>query len=132
MKQVKRLLLGTLFLSVFALVSCSKDKNDDPDPGGDGRGKKIKYKVTVTDGVIGTVIYGFDDKTTTLTSVSGNSWESNELDIPSGVIRGSVAGNGIGNNTSSKLTTEIFVDGKKVVENTGTGKALMAYSGYDF
>ncbi len=132
MKHVKKLLLGTIMLSVLGLMSCSKDKDSDPDPGGGGRGKKIKFKVTVTDGTIGTVIYGFDDKTTTLTSVSGTTWESNELDIPSNVIRGSVAGNGSGNNTSSKLTTEIFVDGKKVVENIGTGKALMAYSGFDF
>ncbi|WP_127131232.1 hypothetical protein [Pseudoflavitalea rhizosphaerae] len=131
MKHVKRLLLGTLLLSAFTLMSCSKDKDSDPDPGG-GRGKKIKYKVTVTDGSIGTVIYGFDDKTTTLTSVTGNAWESNEIDIPSGVIRGSVAGNGMGNNTNSKLTTEIFVDGKKVVENAGTGMTLTSYSGFNF
>ena len=129
MKHLKNLLLGTLLLGVFAFMSCSKDKDSDD---GGGSAKKIRFRVTVADGTIGTVIYGFDDDVTTLTNITGSTWESAELDIPSGRHRGSVAANGTGSKSSSKLTTEIYVDGKRVVENSGTGAALTAYSGYDF
>lgn len=132
MMRVKNFLHGTLLLSLFVFASCSKSKDSGGGNNGGDRGKKIKYKVTVTSGTIGTIVYGFDDKTTTLTSVTGTTWESAELDIPANVMRGSIAGNGHGNTAGSKITAEIFVDGNRVREVSGTGTALAVYAGYDF
>ena len=121
----------TIHLVTFLIVfsSCKKDNN-----GGSGSTtRKVQFKAEASAGSnINMVVYGYDATLTTASSLSGTTWTSPEITVPSSAKVSSVIMNGIGANASSTLKVQIFVNGTLKKEGTGSGTALSAQAQYNF
>lgn len=118
-----------LFVIGAGLISsCSKDK-DTPS----SKSHKIIFKATVSDGsTISDAVYGVDTDITTETSLSGESWTSDEIIAPAGSINANVSIQAMGQDADATLTVQIYVDGALKKEGKSTGEILVAEANYRF
>jgi len=127
MKKIAKLLSVSLaVLVVTILFSCKKDEDKKSS-------HEVEYKVSVSGGAISTIVYTNNQgDVTTLTSVSGTSWSSGKITVPSSVQAISFGANGSSANAGSVMTVQIIVDGEVKKENTSTGTIMSATSTYMF
>lgn len=127
MKKIAKFLSVSLaVLAVTVLFSCKKD--DDKKAS-----YEVEYKVSVSGGGISSIAYTNNQgDMTTITSVSGTSWSSGKITVPSSVQAVNFGANGSSANAGSVMTVQIIVDGEVKKENTSTGAVMSASSTYIF
>jgi hypothetical protein len=110
-------------------VSCSKKDHSKPA----AASHKVVFKAVASDGCnITQAVYGIDQNVTTKSSLSGTTWQSEEITAPAGSINANVVVGGEGKDASSTLKVQIYVDGELVKEGTSTGEVLNALANYMF
>lgn len=125
-KLLTVVLMSFLVTSFFA---CSKNKDGLPST----KEHKIVYKIIASAGVnITGVVYGYDEDLITRTSISGTTWQSEELTAPKGTVQAGIQSSGLGPDANATLRVEIWVDGAKVKEGISSGSALAASAFYKF
>jgi len=136
---MKTTILKNISLSIFTLlmvttllVSCGKS-NDSKPAGATATSHKVVYKATTTNGTIDIVDYttATGDQST-VTGISVTSYTSAEITVPTSVGSVVFAVTGGGSSASSTITVQIYVDGKLVKSNSGTGTSLSAGTSYSF
>lgn len=125
MKLSLRLLFFPALLCMLAFAGCS-GKDDNPAPSG----HKIKYRAEVSSGSsLHTVVYmAASGQSTTLSNLTGTTWESAEFNMPASTGAVSIAGVGTAANASATIKVQIFVDGVMKKESTATGQTSFGAS----
>ena len=131
---MNRILLNTITVlaivgGLFLLGSCSKDDSAKPA----SRTHKLVFKAEASAGCnITNAAYGTDDNITDKSSLSGTTWQSEEITTSSEVQAATISVGALGVNTSSTLTVQIYIDGKLKKEGKSTGEYLSAGATYLF
>lgn len=108
---------------VLSTLGCSKDKDDTPS----NTSHKLVFKAEASSGSsLNTVVYGYDNSLTSVSSLSSTTWTSPEITAPANASVASVIMNAIGANASSTLKVQVYVDGVLKKEGTSAGSALSA------
>lgn len=127
MKKIAKILsVSFVVLAATLLFSCKKDDAKKAS-------YEVEYKVTVSSGSLNSIAYTNNQgDMTTLTSVSGTTWTSGKITVPSSVQAISAGGSGVSANASAVMTVQIIVDGEVKKENTSTGTIMSASATYLF
>lgn len=127
MKKIAKFLSVSLaVLVITVLFSCKKDEDKKSS-------HEVEYKVSVSSGAISTIAHtNSQGDITTITSVSGKSWSSGKITVPSSVQAINFGANGSSADAGSVMTVQIIVDGEVKKENTSTGAIMSASSTYIF
>ncbi|RZJ79759.1 MAG: hypothetical protein EOO47_09800 [Flavobacterium sp.] len=127
MKKIAKILsVSFVVLATTLLFSCKKD--DDKKAS-----HEVEYKVSITSGSLSTIVHTNNQgDQTTLTSISGTSWSSGKITIPSTVPVIGFGANATSTDAGAKMTVQIIVDGEVKKENTSTGTVMSSTSTYQF
>ncbi|UAY55528.1 hypothetical protein [Arachidicoccus terrestris] len=127
-KNRLRLWVILFVIGTSLISSCSKEKDTPP-----SKSHKIIFKATVSDGsTISNTVYGVDTDITTQSSLSGESWASDEIIAPAGSINANVSIQALGQDADATLTVQIYVDGELKKEGKSMGEILVAQANYRF
>ncbi len=126
--------INPFVLSIFIVllfVGCSDDDN-----GGSGSPTpstfEIVFKAEASAGsTLNTCTFGYDSTLTSASSIGGTTWSSTTITAPSNATIATVSMNAIGNNSSSTLKVQIYVNGILKKEAFSTGTALAAIAQYN-
>ncbi|MBE9599676.1 hypothetical protein [Pedobacter sp. MC2016-24] len=129
MKRFTKILSLALVLGLTLLFSCSKDKDNSP-----SGSHKVVFKAIGSTGVsISNAVYvDGSGKTETFTSLTGETWTSNEYTVDASAHAVSFGVSGTGPNAASTLVVEIWVDGVKKADGKSTGTILSPSASYSF
>lgn len=120
-----------LIIGSVLLLSCSKDK-DSSSP---SKSHKLVFKaIGSSDVQLETATYGYgpDNNFVSKSDLSGATWTSEEITAPAGTVVAEIGVSGEGQNASSELTVQIYVDGELKKEGKATGTVLSAVASYNF
>lgn len=121
------LILGIISLSL-CLSACSKD-DDMPS----SKSHKVVFKAMVSEGSsISDAVYGIDEQLSSVTSLEGTTWSSEEVTANAGAINANVSITATGVDANSTLTVQIYVDGALKKEGKSKGKTLVGMASYRF
>jgi len=119
-----------LLVCSMLLICCGKSK-DSPSPS--SQSHKLLFKAVASAGCdLTNVAYGTDNDIVSRSSLSGTTWQSDEISVPAGTSVATIAIGADGVDASSTLTVQIYVDGKLKKEGKGYGENLEASATYSF
>lgn len=124
-KLAKILSLSLIVLTATLLFSCKKEDTKSS--------HVVEYRVSVTSGSLSSLVYtNSQGDPTTKSNVSGSTWSSGPITIPSSVQMVGFGANGASDNESAEMTLQIIVDGVVKKENKSTGTIMTSTSSYSF
>jgi hypothetical protein len=132
-KKIFTLAISTVFAltTIGALQSCGADGVEaipNPIP----VEHKVKFKLTGTNAAVTKAVVMIGSTTTEYAALSGNTWESNEIKVPTSEGSIALSAYATGSGAASILKAEIFVDGKLVKFSTANGTTINATVFYSF
>ena len=109
---------------MMVFTACSKKDNDGPS----STSHKVVFKAFGSSDVqISSAVYGYDTELTSVSSLSGTTWTSPEVNVPAGALMAQAVVTATGTSAASSLKVEVWVDGVKKDEASSTGTALVAH-----
>ncbi|MBS1548586.1 MAG: hypothetical protein JSS94_01790 [Bacteroidetes bacterium] len=93
---------------------------------------KVQFKLTGTNAAVTKAVVMIGSTTTEFGALSGNTWESEEIKVPTSEGSIALSAYATGSGPASVLKAEIFVDGKLVKFGTASGTDINALAFYTF